>query len=47
LAGYFDWCKMACIPLLQKYLAIGNRGYKDKVRLRGLGFSLPPQALFV
>ncbi len=24
------------IPFLQKYLAIGNRGYKTEVRLRGL-----------
>jgi len=44
LAGYYDWCKMGSIPLLQKYLVIGNRGYKDKVRRRGLGFSLRRQA---
>ncbi len=30
----------------QKYLAIGNRSYKDEVRLRGLGFSLRRQAKF-
>jgi hypothetical protein len=36
-----------CIPFLQKYLAIGNRGYKNEVRLRGLNASLRRQALFV
>lgn len=34
-----------CIPVLQKYLAIGNRGYTNEVRLRGL--LKPAEAGFV
>ncbi len=29
---------VGCIPVLQKYLAIGNRGYTNQVRLRGLNW---------
>ncbi|MBW4632804.1 MAG: hypothetical protein KME30_13185 [Iphinoe sp. HA4291-MV1] len=38
--------KVGSIPILQKYLAIRNRGYTGKVRLRGLIIQ-PAQAGFV
>jgi hypothetical protein len=42
-----DSACLGCIPFLQKYVAIGNRGYKNEVRLHGLNASLRRQALFV